>query len=80
MQRSPGTESSTLAGLAAAGAQASAGDTRGGDAARIARLFEMTSDLLAAISLDGRFTLLDRASHRCRSGAGGSNNRLCFYP
>ena len=61
MQRSPGTESSTLVGLAAAGAQASAGDTPGGDAARIARLFEMTSDLLAAISLDGRFTLLNPA-------------------
>jgi PAS domain-containing protein len=29
--------------------------------ARIARLFEMTSDLLASISLDGRFTLLNPA-------------------
>jgi PAS domain S-box-containing protein len=29
--------------------------------ARIARLFEMTSDLLAMISLDGRFTLLNPA-------------------
>src|SRR5664279_6177233 len=29
--------------------------------ARIARLFEMTSDLLATISLDGRFTLLNPA-------------------
>src|ERR1700727_769333 len=28
---------------------------------RIARLFEMTSDLLATISLDGRFTLLNPA-------------------
>ena len=32
-----------------------------GDAARIARLFEMTSDLLATMSLDGRFTLLNPA-------------------
>jgi diguanylate cyclase (GGDEF)-like protein/PAS domain S-box-containing protein len=31
------------------------------DPDRIARLFEMTSDLLAAISLDGRFTLLNPA-------------------
>src|SRR5271155_3349689 len=29
--------------------------------ARIARLFELTSDLLATISLDGRFTLLNPA-------------------
>src|SRR5439155_370707 len=28
---------------------------------RVARLFEMTSDLLATISLDGRFTLLNPA-------------------
>jgi diguanylate cyclase (GGDEF)-like protein/PAS domain S-box-containing protein len=32
-----------------------------GGPARIARLFEMTSDLLATISLDGRFTLLNPA-------------------
>jgi diguanylate cyclase (GGDEF)-like protein/PAS domain S-box-containing protein len=31
------------------------------DAARVARLFEMTSDLLATISLDGHFTLLNPA-------------------
>jgi PAS domain-containing protein len=31
------------------------------DEAQIGRLFEMTSDLLAAISLDGRFTLLNPA-------------------
>src|SRR5579862_6306719 len=31
------------------------------DASGIERLFEMTSDLLAAISLDGRFTLLNPA-------------------
>src|ERR1700733_10448155 len=35
-------------------------ETRNGGA-RIARLFEMTSDLLATISLDGRFTLLNPA-------------------
>src|SRR5712691_8574962 len=32
--------------------------------ARIARLFEMTSDLLATISLDSRFTLLNPAWER----------------
>ena len=31
---------------------------------RIARLFEMTSDLLATISLDGHFTLLNPAWER----------------
>ena len=31
------------------------------DDARIARLFEMTSDLLATVSMDGRFTLLNPA-------------------
>jgi diguanylate cyclase (GGDEF)-like protein/PAS domain S-box-containing protein len=36
------------------------GAPRNGEA-RIARLFEMTSDLLATISLDGRFTLLNPA-------------------
>ena len=36
------------------------GSTPDGEA-RIARLFEMTSDLLATISLDGRFTLLNPA-------------------
>jgi diguanylate cyclase (GGDEF)-like protein/PAS domain S-box-containing protein len=36
------------------------GSARNGEA-RIARLFEMTSDLLATISLDGRFTLLNPA-------------------
>src|SRR5436190_15470842 len=43
-----------------------AGDRRPGagdseQAARIARLFELTSDLLATISLDGRFTMLNPA-------------------
>src|SRR3954452_15553977 len=37
-----------------------AGAPRNGEA-RIARLFEMTSDLLATISLDGHFTLLNPA-------------------
>ena len=44
-----------LAGATNPGACASA------DANGVARLFEMTSDLLAAISLDGRFTLLNPA-------------------
>src|SRR5438132_1057292 len=34
---------------------------RGADEARIARLFELTSDLLATISLEGRFTMLNPA-------------------
>jgi diguanylate cyclase (GGDEF)-like protein/PAS domain S-box-containing protein len=37
------------------------GEDLGGDGARIARLFQLTSDLLATISLDGRFTLLNPA-------------------
>ncbi len=40
---------------------ADAAATRHAMATRIARLFEMTSDLLATISLDGRFTLLNPA-------------------
>lgn len=36
-------------------------EARQADASGIERLFEMTSDLLAAISLDGRFTLLNPA-------------------
>src|ERR1700731_1748586 len=39
----------------------SAGRAAGGSDARIARLFEMTNALLATISLDGRFTLLNPA-------------------
>jgi diguanylate cyclase (GGDEF)-like protein/PAS domain S-box-containing protein len=55
-------EPAQLAGLADAIGPARAGDLGDGrDAARIARLFEMTSDLLATISLDGRFTLLNPA-------------------
>jgi diguanylate cyclase (GGDEF)-like protein/PAS domain S-box-containing protein len=42
------------------GPQASTGSTLDGEGG-IARLFEMTSDLLATISLDGRFTLLNPA-------------------
>jgi diguanylate cyclase (GGDEF)-like protein/PAS domain S-box-containing protein len=42
------------------GPEASSDPTLYGEA-QIARLFEMTSDLLAAISLDGRFTLLNPA-------------------
>src|SRR5271154_2252987 len=42
------------------GSQASAGGVPDSEA-RIARLFEMTSDLLATISLDGHFTLLNPA-------------------
>src|SRR5947209_15839485 len=34
---------------------------RGAEEARIARLFELTSDLLATISLEGRFTMLNPA-------------------
>jgi diguanylate cyclase (GGDEF)-like protein/PAS domain S-box-containing protein len=44
----------------AAGAASADGDPHA-DASGIERLFEMTSDLLAAISLDGRFTLLNPA-------------------
>ncbi len=37
------------------------GQTPRGNEAKVERLFEMTSDLLATISLDGRFTLLNPA-------------------
>src|SRR5436305_5661477 len=40
------------------------GEGEGERATRIRRLFEMTSDLLATISLDGRFTLLNPAWER----------------
>jgi diguanylate cyclase (GGDEF)-like protein/PAS domain S-box-containing protein len=53
------TEITDLADTTAA-ASAAAGETHA-DGSGIARLFEMTSDLLAAISLDGRFTLLNPA-------------------
>jgi diguanylate cyclase (GGDEF)-like protein/PAS domain S-box-containing protein len=45
---------------AAGGSRASSASTPDG-VARIARLFEMTGDLLATISLDGRFTLVNPA-------------------
>src|SRR6195256_6341521 len=46
--------------LAQAGAPPALAVVAPGDP-RIARLFEMTSDLLATVSLDGRFTLLNPA-------------------
>jgi diguanylate cyclase (GGDEF)-like protein/PAS domain S-box-containing protein len=61
MQHPTNTESLTLEGLAEAIGPALSDEGQGGDGARIARLFEMTSDLLATISLDGRFTLLNPA-------------------
>src|ERR1700736_6135531 len=61
MQHSTNTESLTLEGLAEAIGPALSDEGQGGDSERIARLFEMTSDLLATISLDGRFTLLNPA-------------------
>src|SRR6267378_11313 len=61
MQHPTNTESLTLEGLAEAIGPALSDDGQGGEGARIARLFEMTSDLLATISLDGRFTLLNPA-------------------
>jgi diguanylate cyclase (GGDEF)-like protein/PAS domain S-box-containing protein len=45
--------------------------------ARIARLFEMTSDLLATISLDGRFTLLNPAWEQL---LGWTREELCESP
>jgi diguanylate cyclase (GGDEF)-like protein/PAS domain S-box-containing protein len=61
MQHPTNTESLTLEGLAEAIGPALSDEGQGGDSERIARLFEMTSDLLATISLDGRFTLLNPA-------------------
>src|ERR1051326_7705538 len=59
----PSTTSSAAAAVAAISDPAdrlrAATDPEQGQ--RIARLFEMTSDLLATISLDGRFTLLNPA-------------------
>src|SRR5438067_13824792 len=58
----PPTTSRAAASIAAvsdAGDRPRAGGAE--QAARIARLFEMTSDLLTTISLDGRFTLLNPA-------------------
>src|ERR1700730_13627006 len=61
MQHATSTESRALTGLTDASAPRPPGGAQAGDGARIARLFEMTSDLLATISLDGRFTLLNPA-------------------
>src|SRR5438105_3407651 len=61
MQQPMSTESATLEGLADAISAVAAGEGPGEGGARIARLFEMTSDLLATISRDGRFTLLNPA-------------------
>lgn len=61
----PGTQAEAVARLAPLlDAEPRAGSPTPGVPAgdpRIARLFEMTSDLLATISLDGRFTLLNPA-------------------
>src|SRR3984893_2866313 len=61
MQHATSTESRALTGLTDASAPRPPGGAQAGDEGRIARLFEMTSDLLATISLDGRFTLLNPA-------------------
>src|ERR1041385_8781403 len=59
----PSTTSSAAATVAPISDQADRrpGVTDAERGERIARLFEMTSDLLATISLDGRFTLLNPA-------------------
>ena len=59
----PPTTSSAAASTAAVSKTGDRSHGAGGaeQAARIARLFELTSDLLATISLDGRFTLLNPA-------------------
>ena len=44
--------------------------------ASIARLFEMTSDLLATISHEGRFTLLNPAWEKVLGGPERSSGRL----
>ena len=61
MQQPMNSESVTLEGLAGQIGPSPTEEGQGGDGARIARLFEMTSDLLATISLEGRFTLLNPA-------------------
>src|SRR5438876_3066852 len=61
MQQPMNSESVTLEGLADQIGPSPTEEGQGGDGARIARLFEMTSDLLATISLEGRFTLLNPA-------------------
>src|SRR5437660_11621774 len=61
MRHPTSTESEALAGLTDAIAPSPPDEGSDSDGARIARLFEMTSDLLATISLDGYFTLLNPA-------------------
>src|SRR5438876_8089451 len=61
MQQPMNSESVTLEGLAGQIGPSPTEEGQGGDGARIARLFEMTSDLLATVSLEGRFTLLNPA-------------------
>jgi diguanylate cyclase (GGDEF)-like protein/PAS domain S-box-containing protein len=63
MEHSRSTESAAAAGAAETIAP-SPGEDADGEAERIARLFQMTSDLLATVSLDGRFTLLNPAWER----------------
>jgi diguanylate cyclase (GGDEF)-like protein/PAS domain S-box-containing protein len=63
-QASPADDARAGAGArvdASADAHTNASPDASADASGIERLFEMTSDLLAAISLDGRFTLLNPA-------------------
>jgi diguanylate cyclase (GGDEF)-like protein/PAS domain S-box-containing protein len=62
----PSTQAPPVASLRPPDGRSSAAPAAGETAAapddpRVARLFEMTSDLLATISLDGRFTLLNPA-------------------
>src|ERR1700736_5836424 len=61
MQHSTSIESGVLADLAEAIRPPAPDEGQDGDSARIGRLFQMTSDLLATISLEGRFTLLNPA-------------------
>src|SRR5438309_1447903 len=61
MRHPTSTESEALASLTDAIAPRPPDEGNELDGARIARLFEMTSDLLATISMDGRFTLLNPA-------------------
>src|SRR2546427_10304900 len=61
MRHPTSTESEALASLTDAIAPRPPDEGNELDGAQIARLFELTSDLLATISLDGRFTLLNPA-------------------
>jgi diguanylate cyclase (GGDEF)-like protein/PAS domain S-box-containing protein len=57
----PSTDLAAAAAAAAAVSDSAAPARNAAHASGVERLFEMTSDLLAAISLDGRFTLLNPA-------------------